>query len=191
MLAVLSYPAAEAIAVVGLQNTTPTAAPVSATLFLRPVGSSTATQLTVTNAVTGAITFVVPANIPVGGAELLYQIDNQPTQWTAVNVVQSSFEFFRISSGGPAIAQTAAAEGAFGNVGLATPAQPGQTVLLTGSGLGYGSTVSATIGVFRRRWFTQAPFPRKSGKTRSFSKSLRAFRTDATSRSRSLTTRPR
>ena len=141
MLAVLSYPSPEVIL-----NGLPPSAPVIASLWIRSVGSTTATQLTVTNAVSGAITFVVPSSIPIGGAELLYQIDNQPTQWTSVNVVQSSFEFFRISSGGPAIAQTVAAEGVASNVGLAAPAQPGQTVLLTGSGLGYGSTVSATIG---------------------------------------------
>jgi uncharacterized protein (TIGR03437 family) len=143
MLAVLSYPSPEAIANLG---PAPVEIPVSAKLFLRPVGSSAATPLTVANAVVGSITFVVPAGFPLGGAELLYQIDSQPTQWTNVNVVQASFEFFRIGSGGPAIAQTVAAEGAFSNVGLATPAQPGQTLLLTGSGLGYGATVSATIG---------------------------------------------
>jgi len=141
MLAVLTYPSPEVIL-----NGLPPSAPVIASLWIRPVGSTTATQLTVTNAVAGSITFVVPANVPVGGAELLYQIAGQSTQWTSVNVVQSSFEFFRISSGGPAIAQTVSAEGAASNVGLATPAQPGQTLLLTGSGLGYGATVNATIG---------------------------------------------
>jgi uncharacterized protein (TIGR03437 family) len=143
MLAVLSYPAPEVISNFG---PSPVAAPVNATLFLRPVGSSTAAQLIVTNAVVGAITFVVPSGFPIGDAELLYQIDGQPTQWTNVNVVQSSFEFFRIASGGPAIAQTVGAQDAVGNVGLSTPAQPAQTLLLTGSGLGYGATVSATIG---------------------------------------------
>ncbi|HEY3826988.1 MAG TPA: hypothetical protein VGL82_20675 [Bryobacteraceae bacterium] len=143
MLAVLTYAAPQVIATLG---PFPPAASVAATLFLRPVGSNSATPLTVTNAVSGAITFVVPSNFPLGGAELLYQIDNQPTQWTSVNVVPSSFEFFRISPGGPAIVQVPGAEGSAGNVGLATPVQPGQTVLLTGSGLGNGSTVSATIG---------------------------------------------
>jgi uncharacterized protein (TIGR03437 family) len=134
MLAVLSYPSPSSFF-----------DPV-ATLSLRPVGSNTAIPVTVTNAVAGAITFVVPAAVPLGGAELLYQIAGQPTQWTTVNVVQSSFAFFRIAPGGPAIAQTIASNGSLNNVGLTTPAQPGQTLLLTGSGLGYGSTVSATIG---------------------------------------------
>jgi uncharacterized protein (TIGR03437 family) len=143
MLAVLSYPAVETIAIIGPP---PAATPVTATLSIRPVGSSTAIPVTVTNAVAGAITFVVPAGVPLGGAELLYQIAGQPTQWTTVNVVQSSFAFFTIGPGGPAIAQTIASNGSLTNVGLTTPAQPGQTLVLTGSGLGYGSAVSATIG---------------------------------------------
>jgi uncharacterized protein (TIGR03437 family) len=136
MLAVLSYPSQVSTAIIGLL---PAAAPVAATLFIRPVGSNTAIPVTVTNAVAGAITFVVPAGVPVGGAELLYQVDGQATQWTTVNVVQASFEFF-------SPAQAVSPNGSIGNVGLATPAQPSQTLLLTGSGLGYGSTVSATIG---------------------------------------------
>lgn len=144
MLAVLSYPVVEAIAVLG--PTVPPPTPVNATLSIRPVGSSTPIPVTVTKAVAGAITFVVPAGVPLGGAELLYQIDNQPTQWTNVNVVQSSFEFFRIGPNGPAIAQTDAPNGSLRNIGLTTPVQPGQTLHLAGSGLGYGSTVTATIG---------------------------------------------
>ncbi len=136
MLAVLSYAAPELIATIGSQ---PAASTVNATLSIRPVGSSTAIPVTVTNAVAGAITFVVPAAVPLGGAELIYQIAGQPTQWTTVNVVQSSFAFFHTT-------QTVAANGSVSNVGLTTPAQPGQTLLLTGSGLGYGSTTSATIG---------------------------------------------
>lgn len=141
MLAVLSYSTLEPINGVIL-----TSQPVTATLSIRPVGSGTAMPVTVTNADASAITFVVPAGVPVGGAELLYQIAGQPTQWTTVNVVQSSFEFFRVGTGGPAIAKTLAPNGLVSNAGLATPAQPGQTLLLTGSGLGYGSTTSATIG---------------------------------------------
>ena len=113
MLAVLSYSTLEPINGVIL-----TSQPVTATLSIRPVGSGTAMPVTVTNADAGAITFVVPAGVPVGGAELLYQIAGQPTQWTTVNVVQSSFEFFRVGTGGPAIAKTLAPNGSLSNVGL-------------------------------------------------------------------------
>lgn len=142
MLAVLSYPAP-------FPNpfSSPVAHPVNATLYLRPSGATTLIPVTnITSAVEGAITFVVPANMPIDGAEVLYQINNGPTQWTTVNVVPSSFALFRVGSGGPAIAQAFSSTGASSNVGLATPIQPGQTLQLTGSGLGYGTTVTATIG---------------------------------------------
>jgi uncharacterized protein (TIGR03437 family) len=119
---------------------------VTAVLYIRPVGSSTLIPVNVSNAVQGAVTFVVPSYVPLGGAELLYQINNGPTEWTTLNVVQSSFAFFRTGTGGPAIAQAFSSAGASSSVGLATPIQPGQTLLLTGSGLGYGTSVTATIG---------------------------------------------
>jgi uncharacterized protein (TIGR03437 family) len=164
MLAVLSYSAPEAIAITGAISSLPPAAPpVTATLSIRPVGSNTAIPVTVTNAVAGAITFVVPAGVPIGGAELLYQIAGQPTQWTTVNVVQSSFAFFTIGPGGPAIAQTIASSGSLNNVGLTTPAQAGQSLVLTGSGLGYGSTVSATIGGISAPVISAGPGPTQAG----------------------------
>ncbi len=142
MLAVLSYP-------VPFPNpfASPVAQPVNAALYLRPAGSTTPIPVSnIISAVDGAVTFVVPGYMPLGGAELLYQIDNGPTQWTTVNVVQSSFAFFRDSAIGPAIAQAFSPTGSSSNVGLATPLQPGQTLQLTGSGLGYGTSVTATIG---------------------------------------------
>jgi uncharacterized protein (TIGR03437 family) len=140
----------------------------AATLSLRPVGSNTVIPVTVTNAVEGAITFEVPAGVPLGGAELLYQIAGQPTQWTTVNVVQSSFAFFTVGPGGPAIAQTVGSNSSLNNVGLATPAQPGQTLLLTGSGLGYGSTFGATIGGVAAPVLSAGPHPTLAGHDQIF-----------------------
>jgi len=140
MLAVLTYP------IPASPLNTPVNEPVNATVAIRPVGSGVAIPATVTNAVTGAITFVVPAGIPLGGAELLYQINGGATQWTPLNVVPSSFAFFSNGPGGSATAQTISSGGYASSVGLTTPIQPGGTLQLTGSGLGYGSTVSATIG---------------------------------------------
>jgi hypothetical protein len=125
MLAVLSYP------VSGGQLPNRFLLPVSATLSIRPSGSNALIPVgIIADAVEGSIRFVVPAGVPFGGAELLYKIDSQPTQWTNVTVVPSSFELFSTGAG----------------TGLATPARPGQTIRLTGSGLGYGATVTATIG---------------------------------------------
>ena len=94
----------------------------------------------------GSVTFVVPPGLPVGGAEVEYKVGSQPTAWTNVNVVPASFEFFRIGPGGPVIAQSVASDGSLKPVGLATPAQPGQTVLLTGSGLGDATPFQISVG---------------------------------------------
>ncbi len=116
------------------------------TMSIRHSGSSFRLPVEVVGSTLGAITFAVPAGMPLGGAEIEYKIAGQPTGWTSVNVVAASFEFYRIGPGGPAIAQSVAANGSLSPVGLATPAQPGQTVLLTGSGLGIGTTVAVTLG---------------------------------------------
>ncbi|HVV43759.1 MAG TPA: hypothetical protein VHC72_01095, partial [Bryobacteraceae bacterium] len=160
MLAVLSYPSPQLLV---NPYAAPPVASVNATLSIRPVGASAALPVTVTSAVPGAITFVVPGGIPLGGAELLYKIDGQATQWTNVNVVQSSFAFFRTSGNGPAIAEVKASNGSISAVGLTTPAQPGQTLILSGSGLGYGSTVSATIGGIDAPVTYAGPHPTEAG----------------------------
>ncbi len=61
-------------------------------------------------------------------------------------MVPASFEFFRIGPGGPVIAQSVASDGSLKPIGLATPAQPGQTVLLTGSGLGIATPFQVSVG---------------------------------------------
>ena len=116
------------------------------TMSIRPSGSTFRLPVEVLDSAPGVITFAVPAGMPLGGAEIEYKAGGQPTGWTAVNVVGASFEFYRIGPGGPAIAQSIAANGSLSAIGLATPAQPGQTVLLTGSGLGTGTAVAVTLG---------------------------------------------
>jgi uncharacterized protein (TIGR03437 family) len=105
-------------------------------ISIRPSGSETLIRAEVVSVSHSQTTFVVPRNMPLGGAELEYQAEGQPTGWTNVNVVAASFEFFRIGPGGPAIAQAVGPDGSLSPVGLTTPAQPGHTILLKGSGLG-------------------------------------------------------
>jgi uncharacterized protein (TIGR03437 family) len=118
----------------------------TSTLSIRPAGSSTTIRLEALKSTPGSVTFVVPRNMPLGGAEIEYKVAGQPTAWTNVNVVAASFEFFRIGSGGPVIAQSVAPNGSLSPIGLTTPAQPGQTILLTGSGLGSGTSFNVTVG---------------------------------------------
>jgi uncharacterized protein (TIGR03437 family) len=115
-------------------------------LSIRPAGSSIPFRAEVVTSTAGSVTFVVPPGLPVGGAEVEYKVGSQPTAWTNVNVVSASFEFFRIGPGGPVIAQSVASDGSLKPVGLATPAQPGQTILLTGSGLGNATPFQVSVG---------------------------------------------
>jgi hypothetical protein len=84
--------------------------------------------------------------MPLGGAEIEYKVDGQPTAWTNVTVVPANFEFYRIGMGGPVIAHSVALNGSLTPVGLATPAQPGQTIRLTGTGIGVGTDFHVTVG---------------------------------------------
>lgn len=111
-------------------------ATMSMKIWIRPSGSNTPIRVEVVSSTSGQTTFVVPRNMPLGGAEIEYQAEGQPTGWTNVNVVAASFEFFRIGPGGPAIAQGIGPGGSVSPIGLTTPAQSGQTIFLKGSGLG-------------------------------------------------------
>jgi uncharacterized protein (TIGR03437 family) len=122
---------------------TPGATPMK--ISIRPSGSDTPIRVELISSTSGQTLFVVPRNMPLGGAEVEYQAEGQPTGWTNVNVVAASFEFFRIGPGGPAIVQSVGPGGSLSPVGLTTPAQPGQTVFLKGSGLG-NALFTVTVG---------------------------------------------
>ena len=79
-------------------------ATMSMKIWIRPTGSNTPIRVEVVSSTSGQTTFVVPRNMPLGGAEIEYQAAEQPTGWTNVNVIAASFEFFRIGQRGPAIA---------------------------------------------------------------------------------------
>ena len=125
-----------------------TAIPTNSTakVFIRPAGSSAVLTANVVSATTTSVTFVVPAGLPYGTAELAWQIDSTPWQSINVTVGQTNFELARIGSTGPALAQNLNGDGSLTTNGLTTPARPGQTVSLSGSGLGYGTSVSAMVG---------------------------------------------
>lgn len=93
-------------------------------VLIRPAGSLTATPATITS----PTTFLVPAGIPIGTAELIWQITGGTYQSTDVTIAPSNFQL------GP------------NPTGLTTPARPGQTISLTGTGLGFGTQVTAVIG---------------------------------------------
>jgi uncharacterized protein (TIGR03437 family) len=144
--ALLVLPQSENVVAPGMLATLAAASAMASTkISIRPSGSDTPIRAEVISSIPGRTTFVVPRNMPLGGAELEYQTEGQPTGWTNVNMVAASFEFFRVGSGGPAVAQSVGPGGSLSPIGLTTPAQPGQTILLKGSGLG-NAHFTVTVG---------------------------------------------
>jgi len=126
-----------------------TSAPVlSATVSLLPANSTTPFPAQVISVMPFDITFVVPANIPLGSAQLIYKPVDQATQWAGVFIVPANLSLFRTGSTGPLRAQNINPDGTAVSNGLATPAQPGQPVVLWGTGLGATpqSAVQITLG---------------------------------------------
>jgi uncharacterized protein (TIGR03437 family) len=124
----------------------------SATVSLLSVNSTTPVPAQVVSVESFEIRFVVPPTFPTGAAQLIYKPGNQATQWTGVTIVPTSFALFRSGPVGPLIAQNVNADGTAVSNGLATPAQPGQAVVIWGTGLGSGlgstpqSAVQITLG---------------------------------------------
>ncbi|MDE3198630.1 MAG: hypothetical protein KGN84_19945, partial [Acidobacteriota bacterium] len=103
--------------VLGLQS------PSALQLFILPSNSTAA--IPITNVF--GLNFVVPAGVPAGTAELYWSLNGGPYSFIDVTVAQNNFELVTISN-------------------LASPARPGQTISFDGSGLGYGTPVSASVG---------------------------------------------
>jgi uncharacterized protein (TIGR03437 family) len=108
----------------------------SATVSLRSVGASTPIPAQVVSIAAGAVNFVVPSNMPLGPAELIYKVAGMPTQWSEALVVPANFTI--------SATQIVGADGVARASTLTRPAQPGETVVVWGSGLGINP---ATLGV--------------------------------------------
>jgi uncharacterized protein (TIGR03437 family) len=118
----------------------PGPSPHSASVSVRQIGASAAILAAVVRALPGTVNFIVPL-VPYGPAQLAWQIDDGPWRWTNVTIASTNFELVRMGGAGPVLAI-----GPSTRVGLATPAQPGQTITLSGSGLGIGTDVHVTLG---------------------------------------------
>lgn len=111
---------------------TPDATIAGAVVSIRPVGSSTPLPAPVENATSTGITFLVPADAPLGNAQLIYHQAGELTQWTSITIVPSDFALYRT----PVPAVNVSAAGAATSNGLSTPAQPGQAIEIFGTGIG-------------------------------------------------------
>ncbi len=120
----------------------------SATVSLLPANSTTPFPAQVIGVKPFTITFVVPTDVPTGAAQLIYKPGTQATQWTTVSIVPANFALFRSGLIGPLNAQNINPDGTAASNGLANPAQPGQPVVIWGTGLGATpqSAVQITLG---------------------------------------------
>jgi len=120
----------------------------ASTVSFLPAGSATPIAAEIVYVSQFTIAFVVPANVPAGDAQLIYKPVDQATQWTRVTIVPSNLALFRSGPTGPLLAQNINPDGTAVSNGLVTPAQPGQPVVLWGTGLGATpqSAVQVTLG---------------------------------------------
>jgi uncharacterized protein (TIGR03437 family) len=80
---------------------------------------------------------ILPAETPVGPADLTFSISGQTIQTVRIEVVPTRFGIFTREQGqGAAIAQNYGIDGQFVTNGLLTPALRGQVVTIWGTGLG-------------------------------------------------------
>jgi uncharacterized protein (TIGR03437 family) len=117
----------------------------AATVAIRPTGVSAPIPAQVTSITPNLISFLVPSPLPAGDAQLIYKTGDQATQWTPVSISPSNLTLFRRGPIGPLQAQNIGADGTPSLNGLANPAQPGQPVVLWGTGLGSAAPASVQI----------------------------------------------
>ncbi len=103
-----------------------------AVVSIRPVGSSTPIPAQVENATSSGITFLVPADTPLGNAQLIYHQAGELTQWAAITIAASDFALYTT----PAPGVNVSASGPATSNGLSTPVQPGQAIEIFGTGIG-------------------------------------------------------
>ena len=120
----------------------------SAGVSLLPVNSTTPYPAQVLSQTASEITFVVPNNMPLGPAQIIYKPAGQATRWTSATIVPSSLSLYRTGPVGPLIAPIVDLRGSGVASGLTRPAQPGFGVELFASGLGATppSQVQVTLG---------------------------------------------
>jgi len=120
----------------------------SATVFLLPVNSTTPFTAQVLSQSQNRIVFVVPNEMPLGPAQVIYKPAGQATQWTSVTIVPASLSLYRTGPSGPLIAPIVDLRGSGVASGLTRPAQPGFGVEIFGSGLGATplSQIHITLG---------------------------------------------
>jgi uncharacterized protein (TIGR03437 family) len=110
----------------------------------------------------GQVAAILPSNTAVGAANVTVTYNGQTSAAASINVVKTQFGLFtqNAQGNGPAVAQVFSGSAAPVLMGLTTPAHPGDTMVVVGTGLGgitgadnvapgavsVGSNVMVTIG---------------------------------------------
>ena len=132
----------------------------------RPVGQSAAVSAPIVSTETYSATVLVPADLPVGDAEFILEVNGIP-YWTPTSIVPGNFSLFRSGTPGPLLAQNIAADGSPSLNGLANPAQPGQYVTLWATGgvtaPGASPAAQVTLGGIPQRVVFAGPAPGQTG----------------------------
>jgi uncharacterized protein (TIGR03437 family) len=111
---------------------------------IRPVGSSTRVPAQVVSVSSTGITFLVPPDIPLGNAQVIYKQAGLLTQWAPAVIAPDHFALYRSGNPGPLTALSVGRDGrSVSSIGLANPAQPGQFIEILGTGL--GGTTQTTV----------------------------------------------
>jgi uncharacterized protein (TIGR03437 family) len=118
-------------------NSLPVPATLGGTSIRVTVGGTTVNALMIYSS-GGQVAAVLPSNAATGDGTLTLTFNNQTSAPAPIRVIPSSFGMFTRNSGGsgPAIVQNFISQTQQPTNGLIAAAQPGQTVILWGTGLG-------------------------------------------------------
>lgn len=86
----------------------------------------------------GQVAAILPSNTPTGSAAVTVSYNGQTSKAATINVVKTQFGLFTQNSqgNGPAIAQVFGSSNTPSLMALTSPAQPGNTLVIYGTGLG-------------------------------------------------------
>ena len=148
------------LAVVNAYNAKLSGAEVS----FRPAGQDLVIPASVVSTPDFGIVFVVPV-LPTGGAQMNWKSFETPTQWSSVVIEPSRLSLFRAGNIGPLRAQNISPSGTYSLNGLATPARPGDAIVLWGTGLGPApaASVKVTVGGLAQAVLYAGPAPGQPG----------------------------
>ncbi len=136
----------------------------TATVRLRPSGQESTVSARVVEANGARITFLVP-QVPVGFAQLIWETEGNSSEWSRVEIVPSDLALLRTGNTGPLRAQNISPSGKLATHGLASPAQPGDSVVLWATGLGSAppDSVKVLLGGVAQAILFAGPAPGQPG----------------------------